>query len=340
MKKIIKKITLTSIVTICASCANIDNSVAQVHSAPAINNKLKVLIVDGQNNHTVWPKSTIMMKQYMEESGLFSVDVYRTKPTWKGSRHPEYYALHSDSSNVDGKKPKVDTDFNPNFNGYDVIVSNFGFRTANWPNKTQESFETYMANGGGFVAVHAANNAFPKWKAFNQMTGVGGWGGRNEKSGPHLYYNDKGELITDTSKGKGGTHGKIHELQITKRVEHPILAGLPNVWMHTKDECYGKLRGPAENFTIIATALCPKDQKGTGNHEPMLMTINYDKGRIFNTTLGHEDYSFESVGFITTLLRGVEWAATGKVTQAVPSDFPTEKKSSKRAFNYKELKVQ
>ena len=26
--------------------------------------KLKALIVDGQNNHLVWPKSTIMMKQY------------------------------------------------------------------------------------------------------------------------------------------------------------------------------------------------------------------------------------------------------------------------------------
>ena len=332
MKKIIKKITLISIAIMSTSCAIITNSVADVQNTPANNKKLNVLIVDGQNNHTVWPKSTVMMKQYMEESGLFSVDVYRTKPTWKGQRHPEYYALHSDSNNVDGKKPKADADFKPNFSGYDVVVSNLGFRTANWPKKTQESFEAYIANGGGFVAVHAANNAFPRWKAFNQMTGVGGWAGRNEKSGPHLYYNDEGKLITDTSKGKAGTHGRQHELQITKRAEHSILADLPDVWMHTKDECYGNLRGPAENFTIIATAFCPKSEKGTGNHEPMLMTIHYKNGRIFNTNLGHEDYSFESVGFITTLLRGVEWAATGKVTQAVPVDFPTENNSKKREF--------
>lgn len=26
--------------------------------------KLKALIVDGQNNHEVWPKSTVMMRQY------------------------------------------------------------------------------------------------------------------------------------------------------------------------------------------------------------------------------------------------------------------------------------
>jgi len=335
MKNIIKKITLATIAIMCTSCANIGNSVAEVHSDSVINNKLNVLIIDGQNNHTVWPKSTVMMKQYMEESGLFNVDVYRTKPTWKGNRHADYYALHSDSSNVDGKKPIVDADFNPNFSAYNVVVSNFGFRTANWPKKTQASFEAYMANGGGFVAIHAANNAFPKWKVFNQMTGVGGWAGRSEKSGPHLYYNDEGKLITDTSKGKAGTHGRIHELQLTKRAEHPILKGLPDVWMHTKDECYGKLRGPAQNFTIIATAHCPKSEKGTGNHEPMLMTINYKKGRIFNTNLGHEDYSFESVGFITTLLRGAEWVATGKVTQAVPSDFPSENQSQKRKFTLK-----
>jgi hypothetical protein len=28
------------------------------------------------------------------------------------------------------------------------------------------------------------------------------------------------------------------------------------------------------------------------------------------------------VGFIATLQRGAEWAATGKVTQKVPADFP------------------
>lgn len=164
------------------------------------------------------------------------------------------------------------------------------------------------------------------------MIGVGGWGGRDEKDGPYLYYNDDGSLVTETKAGKSGTHGKIHELQITQRAEHPILNGLPNVWMHTKDECYGRLRGPAKHLTILATAHCPADQKGTGNHEPMLMTIDYGKGRIFHTTLGHEDYSFESVGFITTFLRGAEWAASGQVTQAIPADFPTANQSVKREF--------
>lgn len=321
-----KKLTLIGILMLCLSCSSTDKT------ATANISKLKVLIVDGQNNHTVWPKSTVMMKQYLEESDLFEVDVYRSKPTWKGGNHPEYYGLHADASHFNVKKPAQDVDFKPNFSDYDLVVSNFGWRAAIWPKSTQLAFETYMQNGGGLVTVHAADNSYPEWPAFNQMIGVGGWGGRDEKDGPYLYYNDDGSLVTETKAGKSGTHGKIHELQITQRAEHPILNGLPNVWMHTKDECYGRLRGPAKHLTILATAHCPADQKGTGNHEPMLMTIDYGKGRIFHTTLGHEDYSFESVGFITTFLRGAEWAASGQVTQAIPADFPTANQSVKREF--------
>lgn len=325
------KATILLISSMCVSCASVSNSTNSITDENK-KNKLKVLIVDGQNNHTVWPKSTVMMKQYLEETNLFDVEIYRTKPTWNGNNHPKYYALHSDHSHFDVKKPEIDRNFKPNFNNYDVVVSNLGYKAAIWPKETKIAFETYVESGGGFVTVHAADNAFPKWTAYNKMIGLGGWAGRNEKDGPYVYYNDDDVLITDTKAGKGGTHGKRHELQIINRVEHPILNGLPNVWMHTKDECYGKLRGPAENLTVLSTALCPKDKNGTGRHEPMLMTINYGDGRVFHTTLGHDDYSFESVGFITTFLRGVEWAATGAVTQDVPFDFPSKNLSSKREF--------
>jgi hypothetical protein len=58
----------------------------------------------------------------------------------------------------------------------------------------------------------------------------------------------------------------------------------------------------------------------------MLMTISYGKGRIFHTVLGHADEgggpALECVGFIATFQRGAEWAASGKVTQKIPYDFP------------------
>ena len=128
-----------------------------------------------------------------------------------------------------------------------------------------------------------------------------------------------GKLVRDTSPGNGGSHGPQHEFVVETRVaDHPIMRGLPRRWRHTQDECYDRLRGPAENMTVLATAFSSPEFKGTGRHEPALMVIDHGKGRVFHTILGHEDYSFESVGFITTFLRGVEWAATGKVTIPVP----------------------
>jgi hypothetical protein len=38
--------------------------------------------------------------------------------------------------------------------------------------------------------------------------------------------------------------------------------------------------------------------------------------------IGHGPEAMKCVGFIVTLQRGTEWAATGKVTQKVPADFP------------------
>ena len=64
----------------------------------------------------------------------------------------------------------------------------------------------------------------------------------------------------------------------------------------------------------------------------MLFTINYGKGRVFHTPMGHAEYSQECVGFITTLQRGTEWAATGKVALPIPADFPSADKVSSRKF--------
>lgn len=300
--------------------------------------KLKALIIDGQNNHAVWPKSTIMMKQYLEESGLFDVDIDRPRFTWKGEREGTWLPLAGLGKTEDLEEPKQDSDFNPSFADYDVVISNFGNNAADWPDETQRALEAYMRNGGGFVSVHAANNSFGQWKEYNRIIGLGGWGGRKADSGPYVYYNNAGDLVRDeTSEGKTGVHGKQHEFQVTLRdTRHPITRGLPKRWLTSKDECYAMLRGPAENMTVLATSKDTSEKAPTDRHEPTLMVIDYGKGRTFHTTLGHDTEALEGVGFITTFLRGTEWATTGKVTQSIPSDFPTAKKAKGRSFKLKE----
>jgi type 1 glutamine amidotransferase len=295
---------------------------------------LKALIIDGQNNHGMWPKTTVMMKQYLEQTGLFSVDVARTAYTWQGADLLEKYPLPGiQSQPVD--QPRPDPDFRPDFQAYDVVISNFGWNAAPWPEETRQAFRDFVLQGGGFVVVHAANNSFGDWDAFNQMIGLGGWGGRNEKTGPYVYFDQSGDLVRDTSPGDGGSHGPQHLFEIVVRdPDHPITRGMPRAWLHAQDELYDRLRGPAENMQVLATAYAAPDKNGSGRHEPMMMTIEYGKGRVFHTPMGHADYSMECVGFIVTLQRGTEWAATGKVSQSeIPSDFPTPQQARQRDFD-------
>lgn len=75
--------------------------------------KLKALIVDGQNNHAVWPKSTVMMKQYLEDSGLFEVEVARVKFISNYKREDAWLPLAGAGESEKSEKPLADPDFAP-----------------------------------------------------------------------------------------------------------------------------------------------------------------------------------------------------------------------------------
>ena len=294
---------------------------------------IKTLIVDGQNNHDQWAKVTYMMKRYLEETGKFSVDVQRTKYTWNGKGFVDQYKIPGLASTVDLPKSKMDSSFHPNFAAYDVVICNFGWNAAPWPKETQEDLDKFIKKGGGLVIIHAADNSFPEWPAYNQMIGIGGWGNRTEKDGPYVYYDLNNQLVRDMAPGRAGSHGPQKDYQITIRnANHPITKGMPLTWMHAQDEMYDRLRGPAENMEVLGTSFSSIENKGSGRHEPMLLTINYGKGRIFHTPMGHADYSVSCVGFITSILRGTQWAATGKVDIPIPADFPKPDVVSKREF--------
>ena len=321
----------------------------KVETPPAL---LKVLILDGQNNHYVWPKTTMMMKDYLQQTGLFTVDIHRIDSVWLGRKYnearPEPYTSFienyplGDAAHGISSEPIKTSEFTFDFSRYAIVLSNLGENTPLWPKKTRTNFENYMANGGGLVVVHAANNAWGEWDEYNKMIGLGAWGGRDEQTGPYVYYNDAGEMVKDTNLGVCGSHGPEYEFQLTTRApEHPIMKGIPAQWLHTQDELYERMRGPFENATILATAYADIEKnappwdpsvKGLGQHVPQLMAIEYGKGRVFHTTLGHFDYSMEDVGFITTLQRGAEWAATGAVTQPIPADFPNEDETQSRKW--------
>ncbi len=271
----------------------------------AAQKKMKAMIVTGQDGSHWWQGGSDAIKMIMENSNLFTVDIHTTP-----ARGEDISTYH------------------PDFSKYDLVVFNYGGVTLAEP--TRKNFEKYVADGGGVVIVHSSVVPMDDWKEYNVMIGMGAWNGRNEKDGPYIYWKD-GRTVYDYSPGGAGYHGLQHPSTITHRQpEHPILKGLPTVWDHFKDEIYARLRGPGKNMQILATTFEQRNENEPGRDEPMLWTVNYGKGKVFVTLLGHAGndpelrYAMECTGFQVTLLRGAEWVATGEVTQEVPKDFPSE----------------
>ena len=268
------------------------------------------VIITGQNNHN-WPVSHQAIKMTLENSGLFRMDV----------------AL-SPKQGEDMKNFSVD------FSKYKFVV--LDYNGDNWSADMNAAFMDYVRRGGGVVVYHAADNSFTDWQEYNEMIALGGWGGRNETSGPYFYWKD-GALQADNSPGNGGSHGFRHEYQLNCRTSsHPITRGLPSQWKHASDELYDRMRGPGGIKDLLYTAFSSPEQRGSGREEPLIFTLKHGKGRVFHIMIGHcgdtldDNPAMQCTGFQTLLLRGSEWCATGKVKQAVPKDFPTAEKVSFR----------
>jgi type 1 glutamine amidotransferase len=283
--------------------------------------KIRVLILDGQNNHN-WREGTPAMKWILESSDRFTVDVSTTP---EGARRR---GRKKKGTGADDNAAKWDA-WRPTFSDYGVVILNYNGQ--DWPEPVRDSFLAYVRGGGGVVVVHAADNSFGRWEEYNKIIGLGGWGGRNEKSGPYVRWRD-GKTVIEQKSGPTAGHGPQHEMLVeTRATDHPITRGMPAKWRHAKDELYQRLRGPAENLTLLATAFADPKNRGSGENEPVMFTIAYGTGRIFHTVLGHGAQSMGGVGFQAYLCRGCEWAATGDVT--IPPLRPDQLPEDKPAIN-------
>jgi len=225
---------------------------------PADKGPIRVILIDGQNNHD-WRATTPILKTQLESCNRFTVDV----------------SSHTKAGDKPGSVKTVP--FPPDLSKYDVLLSNYN--GAPWPDEFNHALDERLKNGKIALAiVHAANNSFARWGEYNEMIGMG-W--RDNRFGDRLTVNDRGEEVrVPKDKGPGAGHGRPHEFKVTVRDrEHPITKGMPAEWLHTKDELYHGMRGPARNVRILATAYSDKSTGGTGEHEPMIWTVSYGKGR-------------------------------------------------------------
>jgi len=237
--------------------------------------KLQVLIITGQNSsgHD-WHANSPVLRKILEDSGRFDV---RVEEEFRGAG-PETLAP------------------------YDVVVLNYYDNRKpelRWGERAETALVNYVHGGKGLVVYHFTLAAFDGWTEFEKMC-AGNWRPNN------------------------GHHSARHDYTVTVRdTESPIMRGLPATFPEANDELYANLKWqPADSFHVLATAwddhsLYRPNQKqpvtGPGVDEPILWTVNYGSGRVFVTALGHDAAAMQNQGFMTTLARGTEWAATGNV---------------------------
>lgn len=246
--------------------------------------KISVLIITGQNGHN-WRGTTPLLRKALEDTEKFDV---RVTEEFRGAG-PEALAP------------------------YDLVVLNYferGRPELRWGDKTDGALLDYVRSGKGLVVYHFSVAAFNGWTEYEKMS-AGNWRPNNgHHSAPHTFTID------------------------IKDQEHPITKGLKLSFPQQNDELYGNLRWQPEGaYHVLATAYddhklyeasrtdakAPQPLEGAGAHQPMLWTVDYGKGRVFVTALGHDVEQVQTPAFVTTFTRGAEWAATGKVTLPVPA---------------------
>lgn len=235
--------------------------------------KIRVLLLTGQNNHD-WRRSSAFIDNLLTSSGHFEV----------------LLCENASATLEDAEGLKAYDVFFVDYNGPD------------WSREARHNFEAAVRRGTGVVALHAANNPFRGWTAYEEMLGL-------------MWRED-------------GGHGQFHEFEVKiADPHHPITRGVPN--FSTWDELYHNLTPtPGAHFQVLATAYSDPAQGGSGKDEPMMLVNQFGRGRIFHQILGHvwpgdpsggykgsTMIAFESPWFQKTLVRGCSWAAAGSVPE-------------------------
>jgi type 1 glutamine amidotransferase len=241
--------------------------------------KIRTLLLSGRNNHD-WRSTTPFLRKLLVDSGRFDVRVVE------------------EPAGITARTLAV----------YDLVVSDYcGPR---WGADTEQALSEFVRGGKGYVAVHGAGWGFsgfdvladrhvrtgilePVWSEHRALVG-GSW--------------------TETPKEQ--FHGARHSFEV-KLVErdHPVTQGLPASFVAT-DELYHRMT-LVPTARLLATAYSDPKTGGTGQQEPILWVNEAGRGRAYYTALGHEVAAMQNPGFQAALLRGAEWAATGRVTLPV-----------------------
>jgi type 1 glutamine amidotransferase len=169
---------------------------------------------------------------------------------------------------------------------YDLVfLAMYNAKTPTLSDTAKENLLNFVKGGKGFAVSHLGSASFKEWPEFKQLCGrywLMGTSGHAPKP--------------STFKVKIANH------------DHPITKGLAD--FETFDELYAKLQGDAP-ITVLGEA----DSDWSKKTEPLIFTVEFGQGRVFHEAFGHTAGAIRHAPVANVIVRGCEWAATGKVTE-------------------------
>jgi type 1 glutamine amidotransferase len=168
---------------------------------------------------------------------------------------------------------------------YDVVfLSLYNAKTPTLSDGAKENLLSFVKEGKGFTVSHLSSASFKEWPEFKSLCGRN-WVMGKSGHGPRSVF--KAEI---------------------KDKENPITKGMES--FETDDELYAKLEGDLP-IQVLVTA----DSDWSKKTEPLAFTLECGKGRVFHEAFGHDGKAVKNPSVQKLIVRGTEWAATGKVSE-------------------------
>ena len=267
---------------------------------PPSNGRLQLLIITGKNSYEHdWRGTTNALRKMLEDTGRFEVHVTEE---FRGATAATL-------------RP------------YDAVLLNYTGRwlysdpvEQRWGEPAESALFDYVRRGGGIIVYHATFTlGAPSWPEFERLAGAT-------------------LRTTPTPSRRSPVDG--FRIRVADR-DDPVTRGMREYMWTLDDDMYTNMRWePAAKVHVLVTGhddpaayahkfagpKYPPDQfspeklqamPGMDADHPLVWTNQYGSGRVYCFTLGHGPDTLQYDAVTSLLVRGAEWAASGKVTIAL-----------------------
>ena len=175
-----------------------------------------------------------------------------------------------------------------NLKKYDAVI--FANTTGNLPLPDNQALIDYVKNGGAFIGMHSATDTYPGFRPYIEMIG-GEFAGHGAQVGVEC-------LVQDS--------------------KHPATKDLGEAFCIEQEEIYlMKNYDPTKVRELLVLDKHPNRKKEAGRF-PVAWCKEFGQGKVFYTSLGHNESVWENKRYQKHILGGIKWALGLEKGEATP----------------------